>query len=290
MRQTAIKSEERIGSVIGNWKVLSLYRKNSHVYFQFQCRCGSLVNKSLQNIKKSLYCRRCSLDKLYEQWIGKVSGSLTVKEIVVNKNRRSLKVICSCGKENIMTPYHFNKSKSCKSCTHGRFPGTILGRRLLLKRIDGIVWMYKCLDCGAIKEGSIKKYKGEYAGCKCLYRKSLILSAKEKIGLSNGYLKVSKVLPFENGRIPLLMKCKCGKTFKALNGHEFKSKSCGCIMQSDAFKGENKGCSRLKNDEVVFMREAIQSKVYSKEELCKMFNITINYLNRILNREIWKRV
>ncbi len=109
-----------------------------------------------------------------------------------------------------------------------------------------------------------------------------------KIGSSYQRLKVKNVLGFEKGHLYLEIKCKCGNIFKKKNGNEFKDKSCGCLEHW--VKGEKKGNSRFKNTDIISLRELNNTGIYTQEELANMFDVTKNYISRIVTRKIWKSI
>ena len=164
----------------------------------------------------------------------------------------------------------------------GFHPGKRMGHCVLIENMGNRRWRKKC-DCGTIFIGSCNK-----SDCGCVYKKRTLEEAQKKIGLKYHFLTVKKIVGNEKGHIQLLIKCKCGKEFIRNNGHEFKSRSCGCALSVPV--GDKANNASLKNCEVISMREFYESKLYSLAELSVIFNKSQNYIFRIVKRHIWKHI
>ncbi len=198
-------------------------------------------------------------------------------------------VECKCGNIYNATLSQLKSSQKCIKCAHGFYKGKIIDGFEFLDRVDG-KWKIKC-TCGNIFFRRSKHFNKDktFIGCGCSTTLTYLSEAKEKIGLKFGKLKVIAVRQAHRHNI-LVCKCKCGNIIEFDNGHEYKRNSCGCLKKDNATRAEKKGNARFKNVEITSMRDLYDSKLYTLEEICTMFNINANYLSRIVNRFIWKSI
>lgn len=279
--------ENRIGEKINAWTIIA-YHKESRK-FTGQCKCGFETKKNLCNFKTQQCCQTCKYKDLNEQYIGKKFNKLTVIGSVYTNRSNKLKVKCQCGNEYLLKPYQLKYTIGCCKCKNGLFPGKIIDGLTLLEYLGDRKYKIKC-HCGNIFETTPKKYLGKYVGCGCSKRSLLLEEAQKKVGLIYGNFKVKKVLGILDGNVILELKCKCGNTILRKNGQIYKSKSCGCLDKQSLPKGEKASNAKLKNVEVIAMRELYDSGEYTVPKLMEMYDLPYSYVRRIVTRKIWKNI
>lgn len=222
--------------------------------------------------------------------IGQIIGNFTV--IDNNRINSKIKVKCVCANEFYIDPYRLKSTNTCRECRHGNYPGKIIEGCTLIESIGRGKWKIKC-RCEKIYEciprSDIRSFGSRFRDCGCTRNKTYFERAKKKIGFKFGQLKVIELKKGNRHNI-LICKCKCGNIIEIENGHELKQNSCGCLKKKNVPKGENKGNSRFTNSEILAMREFHKDKVYDSKELANIFDISENYLCRIVNGHIWKSV
>lgn len=279
------------GKTIGDWYFIE--KINSSGTSKYLCKCISGCGKekiiSSQKIYRDSKCAECESKKNFSLHLDKKHGKLTCVGFTEANPHRRLIVSCECGMKYKMKTNQFSRTSCCHKCRNGFIPGMILNGVTLLERIKGTLWKMQC-HCGKIIEKRASLSKNRLATCGCDYKNKLLHEAEKKIGKKHGFLTVKKVLKNEKGRIRLLIKCKCKKTFEVDNGHEFKNYSCGCYKPISLPKGEKAFKATLKNCEVISMREFYKKNIYSIEELAEMFKKSKHYINRIVKYKIWKHV
>lgn len=175
------------------------------------------------------------------------------------------------------------------------YEGKVIRGVMLLEKLEklpygnGYFWKMKCLCGNEFKAAA--RFSGKYfSNCGCVKDKYYYNKALEKVGLKYKYLTVKALLRKENKHHIFLMKCKCGKTFEKISGHHFKEQSCGCIKPHSIPKNDKAASAKLKNHEVISMRELHTSGLYSIKDLAEMFNLSENYVSRIVKKHIWKHL
>lgn len=63
-----------------------------------------------------------------------------------------------------------------------------------------------------------------------------------------------------------------------------------CRTKETASKGEQNGNSKLKNDDIVKIREMYAEKIKNQYELAAMFNVSQAAIGAIVRRETWRHV
>lgn len=152
----------------------------------------------------------------------------------------------------------------------------------------------KC-KCGTeifMKYTNLKKTKSCF---KCASHNSHLRNlnkAKEKIGSKFGALKIvgveSAIVGIESAKKTnyLICICKCGKKIKMVNGNDNRRKSCGCMNN----RGEKIPLSKLKEFEILSIREFFELGIYTKKELSEIFLVTPEHIRRILKGITWKHL
>lgn len=280
-----MKIFNHIGEKIGEWSVIDGVKIEGVYKYILQCSCGNKKFTTSSHFFRATAspCSQCTSKKCIENKIGEKNGRLTIIAYKKFYKRHGILVLCKCGNKIEMKNYkQFLKQKSCFLCKFGYFPGKEVNGITLIRRIKGTIWEKKCF-CGKIFTGYARKI---HCGCKTINKYDNL--AIKKIGLKYENLTVKKVLPRKNSHIQLLVKCKCGNKMICDNGHEFRSKSCGCVTNVPV--GEQHSNATLKNCEVVSIRELYKSGAYTLEEISSMFDKKKNYISKIINGSIWKHV
>jgi len=284
-----ITTKSRIGEKYNAWTVIGVnHTAPGHVSYICRCACGFEKRILFNNLKKSECCNFCQFKKKAEPLIGQIFGKSTVIGITKIGVGGALNILCSCGKEYPLRICDLNHSNKICKCRKKYYPGAVIDGITFLKRLNDKKFQMKCV-CGNIFEKIPRAEKGILARCGCLRRDKYIDLAKEKIGNTYLKLKINKLVGNLNGHFIFEMKCKCGNTFLRENGKEFKSGSCGCLVSDNNPRGEKKGNSKLSEVEVISMRELHQTGEYDIHQLGKIYNISSNYVSRILGNYIWKK-
>ena len=229
------------------------------------------------------------MGKLRKYKIGDFCGIFQILNHAWNGKKSLYTIKCKCGNIRTVKGTQFQTRKYCPNCVKNVFPGKVIDGITLISRAEKGKWTLKC-KCGKIYESQLKKrlFSGKLNGCGCDKREASLSKARKKIGLKYKYLRITKVLGFTGKSIFLELKCVCGNTIKRPNGNEFKSESCGCKWHTNGIKGEEHFFSKLKNTDVLSMRELHLSGLYSIKELSKIFSITPWYTKAIIEKK--KRV
>ena len=281
-----MRSFDHTGKTIGDWTVGEKSLKNGRSTYLLKCQRGHEKNVSTQHFFSHQRCQECvkiETVKKHESRIGERSGKLTIVSVEREGRRIKYVVRCECGKTYSINCYwQFTRSKSCKACSKGSWPGKVIGNCKMIKKVSRYQWEKEC-KCGNIFVGASLK-----TDCGCVRKKKLLDEAQKKVGMTYQNLTIEKISGFQDGHISFLMRCKCGKAFVMLNGHEFKNKSCGCVTNLPT--GENASKASLKNFEVIAMRELYDSGLYTIDQLSAMYKKKSNYILRIVKKHIWKHV
>lgn len=283
------EADSRIGEVFEDWTIIGIERSPGKLKYILRCKCGFEKKALGANLKQSRCCPRCLGEYKYKDYVGKTFGKLTVLETAFIDGRRLLKVRCHCKNEYYLPAYRILFNRGCCICKNGFYPGKIIDGLEILEYLGNRKYKIKCV-CGKIFEKIPSKNKGKYSTCGCKKNESTLNKAKSKIGMTYGKIKVNKLLGNLEGHYIFEMKCKCGNTFLRKNGHEFKSKSCGCLIAENNPGGELKGNSKLKNFQILSLRELYESKLYTIKEISEMYGLSAGYISRIIKREIWKHI
>ena len=272
-----------IGEKIGTWTVVSIIPDRPKKTYLFKCECGKEKEVSSAKVYRKAECKFCIGKKSVEAHLGERNGKITCIGHVHKNRRHGFLVKCDCGISYPVFSYHqFLRTQCCESCRHGFYPGKKTGNCVLIKRADGRQWEKKC-NCGNIFIADSRK-----TNCGCQIQERKINKAKAKIGLKLNYLKVIGIEAYKDKHIYLKVKCKCGKILSIMNGHEFKSKSCGCYLGTPV--GEKSSKATLTDVEISSIRELFATGLYSEEELARMIHKSKYYVRRILKRQIWKHI
>lgn len=124
--------------------------------------------------------------------VGDVYNELTVLEVIEDPVRRKVRVMCSCGNEELkfLHPVYHGTSKYCQRCSYVKkrqdLTGSRFGRLVCLERGESepsgnVKW--KCLcDCGNIKAVSMGSLKsGDIVSCGCYFEEN-----KSKFSITHG--------------------------------------------------------------------------------------------------------
>lgn len=286
---TRINPESRIGKKENDWTILDIKRANRKFQYLVRCKCGFERYVLYGNLKKMKCCESCLFEEKASEYVGKTFGKLTVLGIGIYKGRRALHVKCQCKNEYFKQIYELKNAQGCCRCRKGLYPGLVIDDLTLLEYLGNRKYKIKCI-CGNIFEAIPRKYRGILSTCGCKRRDKFLNDAKKKVGSSYKFLTISKLLGNLEGQYIFEMKCKCGNKILRQNGKEFKSDSCGCLVKKNNPKGEKRTQSKLKNHEVIAMRELYDSGEYSIESLSEMYNLNESYVTRIIRRWIWKSI
>ena len=274
---------DHTGKKYGTWTVIKLIREEGRKYYLIRCECGDQKTVSSGHILRPFICRLCNVKNAHNAHKGEKNGRMTCLGYAKVKKGHGYLILCDCGRQYTVDNYaQFSKNYSCKACCKGIYPGKRIGYSIVIRRTQRRVWEKKC-DCGTIFTGRPSK-----TNCGCITTSHYLTEARKKIGLKFHKLTIKGIARKNHGHIQLLIKCKCGNEFIRNNGHEFKSKSCGCSHAAP--RGEKASGATLKNCEVISMRELYEAGVYSIKEISNMLNKTENYTSRILLRDIWKHI
>lgn len=120
------------GKIIGDWTVLSrALSKNRQTHWLVRCKCGIEKILSSQNIRKSISCHKCAMERISEKLNpGDVFGIWVLVAPAQPKNGQRWLCKCSCGKECVIPLRTLNSGTStgCFEC----------GRIKLRKFVNGI--------------------------------------------------------------------------------------------------------------------------------------------------------
>lgn len=275
---------DHTGKKYGSWTVISMSYAIGNKTYTCKCDCGKERFVNSRRITRELICHNCKTIQNHNSHSGEKHGNVTCLGYSKAKsNRHGFSIKCDC--ENIFTVDSYSQFlniSSCFKCRMGNYPGKRSGNSILIEHINNRKWKKRC-DCGTIFIGESKK-----KNCGCIAKKKVLEAAKMKIGKKYHYLTVKSIFSNKNRHIQLLIRCKCGKEFIRNNGHEFKSRSCGCELTVPV--GEKSNKATLKNCEVLSIRELYASGIYSIGQLSLMFNKKEHYLMRIIRRQIWKHI
>ena len=276
-----MKILDHTGRKIGTWTVVEIVKSLRRKTYLLRCDCGNEKTASSSHITRNIPCQACKTKIDHDSHIGEKNGKITCLGYDRKNNRPGFLIQCDCGKKyHVRGYYQFLLTSSCKSCRNGYHPGKRVGNSILLEPLQNRNWKRKC-DCGTIFIAPMR-----LKDCGCFYKKKLLLEATAKIGKKYHFLTVKTILRNENGHNLLLIKCKCGKEFIRPNGHEFKSRSCGCELTVPV--GEKANKATLKNCEVRSIRELNATGLYTQEQLAEMFKKSKGYISRIIRKKIWK--
>lgn len=276
-----------IGEKINDWTIIEINTESRYVKYHVQCKCGYKKYCQSSGLFKLTSCRFCIGKSFSSHLVGKRFGKFLVLDNHIHEGKRKLKVRCDCSHEYYITPYQLKTQNSCKLCRFNLYSGKKIDGMELLEYLGYRKYKIRCV-CGNIFEKIPRKWKGTYSNCGCVTKKKYLDRSNKYIGKKHGYLTVKKFLRNENGHNIYLIKCICGKIFERPGGHFFKSKSCGCRNNEFLPKGEKANNSKLKDNDILTIRQLYENKIYTLEEIASMFNITKNYVSRIVTKRIWK--
>ena len=122
------------------------------------CVCGNECERRLTYLietKRDNFCNDCFNGKSYKDYIGKVYGYLTIKEIITKKHKKQAVCICKCGnKTTVQMNYLFNGNiVSCGCFGHKTtyLKNIKFGHLRIMKKSKntegGLYYICKC-DCG----------------------------------------------------------------------------------------------------------------------------------------------
>lgn len=274
-----------IGEKINKYTIFDISESESRALYHVKCECGKERRVSSSHLSRLTQCWTCSASQHLNDYIGKKFGSLLVISHEIYQGQRKLKVKCDCGNETYVESYRLRNQKNCFKCKAGFFPGKTTNGCELLKKLYEKKGEFKC-HCGNI---FISRISSRVKDCGCQYSKLYLGKLKDKIGNKFGKLKV---INFKKGyqHNILVCKCKCGNVIEIINGHESRQNSCGCLRKENNPRAEKKGNARFKNFEILSLRQLNSTGIYSVEELSKIYNISKNYISRIVNNHIWKNI
>jgi hypothetical protein len=284
LRESLGKSlKYKVGDKIRDWTIISVEDDGS-IKYVIKCKCGQLKVVASNKLSKQTSCRSCIAKQDCITLVGTYLNNFYILSYGKDGRKRTYEARCKCGNIIFATRYSLKTNKGCRACNRSHFPGKVIDGCTLLERINGLNWKMKC-HCGKIYIKNLRSSAN--ADCGCVVDAEIMKKAREKIGMKFGKLKVIDVEPgFRH--LQLVCKCKCGNIVKFNNGHECKKKSCGCLLKDNNPRYERKGNARFKNHEIIALRELYQSGLYLKEDLAKMYEVSLNYISRILGNHIWK--
>lgn len=275
---------DHTGKKYGTWSVTEMFHKDGNKFYRCLCDCGNTKIVARGHLLRKSSCEKCKPKIMHDSHIGEKHGKLTCLGYHKVKKGHGYLIQCDCGaKYTVNNYYQFKKSSSCKKCIHGFHPGKRIGNSILMESIGNGNWKKKC-DCGSIFIGTATRK----TDCGCIAKKKILDLALKKVGRKYHYLTVKAIHRYSDGHIHLVVKCKCGNQFIRHNGHEFKSRSCGCEFVVPV--GEKANKATMSNCEVISIRQLYESGLYSINHLSNMFNKKPNYISRIVNRNIWKHI
>lgn len=278
-----MKVYNHVGKRIGPWNVISMFHENGKKKYVCRCEDGHEKVVNSYHITRIIPCVKCKLKQEKNKHLGERHHRLKCVGFISDaKGHTKYLIKCDCGKEIEMKLNQFKKTSSCKSCSKGFYSGKRVGKSILIERHSHRLWKKHC-DCGKFFIGVARK-----PNCGCIAKNKITNRALLKLGKKYEYLTVKSIFKNHNGHTQFLMHCKCGKEFVRNNGHEFKSKSCGCKLNVPV--GEKANKATLKNCEVISIRELYNSGTYTMKQLSDMFKKSENYIYRIIHRKIWKYI
>lgn len=140
------ESELEVNKKYGDWIVVSYEGKDkrSRKLYKSRCKCGFEKTCNLFSLKKSKFCKSCSISDRYkfDELIGKSIGNcFVVSRLDTARGEESRFLIrCNCGKEKSILGWRLKqgKSTSCPKCrikTHGMtYTSTFSTWRAMLNR------------------------------------------------------------------------------------------------------------------------------------------------------------
>jgi hypothetical protein len=206
----------------------------------------------------------------------------TLIEKIKIKGRFKYKFLCDCGHETIRDSYRIRTIPKCMFCSINSQIGQKKGKLLFLKYLGKSNFEAKC-DCGIICI-----VRRRCISCGCHIKENHIREAEKLIGLRFNDLKILSIKEFTSKGIIFNCRCKCGNLTSVRNGSFNYKKSCGCLQKRLLLRGSAVKNSRFTEIEIHTMKELYISKIYSINEICKMFSVTRNYLFKILQGKSWK--
>jgi hypothetical protein len=263
---------------------------NKYKYWICRCECGKelSIKKSDLVTGQRTRCRECT----YEDLTGQVFGSQTVLRRDIKKKKWLVK--CGCGQEYSKTAQVIKKTHGCNRCETYKKIGERFGRLTFLGPVRfehsenkyATIGEFLC-DCGNIKEINVGTvFSGGVTSCDCLRNETRLENAKKMLGITYGNNTPIKILGYKPDSKVILMLCKCvcgRKLVKELKRVKDGS-GCGCKIDENRKKGENHPRSKITNSFAAAVKELIKSDVhYSREELAKMFNVSIQVIHHILS-------
>lgn len=306
---------DHTGKVFENWTVLKRIMPMRPQKYLCKCSCGNESVVFFSNLRsgKTKGCPKCQSLRSKIEFIGKKFNHLTLLDFKKINNKKMCVVLCDCGNKRELEFGRINKTEnpiigkymSCGRCTLVRSKiiyeskkmfiiDNKIGMLTIKKNLGDGCYLAKC-ECGNIKK--IKKHhliKKLYPpSCGCYLRKIREENAKKLEGIKHGYLKVLNFLKMDRNkrgqsRAIYILKCKCGKKFEESISYVFGAKSCGCMRKELYKKGIIRAASKLKDFEVISIRQLYKSKLYSCLDLSKMFNISYEHTCSIVKNKVWK--
>jgi hypothetical protein len=278
--------------MIGVWKILEIIRKGSRhspAIYKASCECGKIRASTYYKIKKSKKCKDCMKDDNFINKIGCKFGKFTILSFKRINKIPHFETRCRCGFISLMATKNLLSKNGCIACQDGIFPGVTKGGWRVISNLPNAFHVIECVHCGVVKKRKFRPSR--IHKCDCQKEEEQIQEALKKIGSKYKYLKVNGFLGKLKGHLVFEMKCICGKKFPRNNGHLFKSESCGCRKSEALPIGEKASNATFYDTEIKAIREMYDSKIYSFEDICKMYpEREPRYMKRILSKQIWKRI
>jgi len=296
------KSKHLPGEVYGKWTLIERnLSKMRPIYFICRCQCGLEKSIAVVNLVRgySTQCMDCAAISRSKDEIGKKYNFLTIISIEKVNGKSKALVSCECGNQAHLpiTQIKSGQRKSCGKCLLGckrysstKQRGTLKignkkGLLTIIKSIDDKTAIAKC-DCGTEMEVKSHHLKTMMPSCGCYWKQKRIENAKKYIGLKWGYLTIKKFIGMlgRDGetRAHYELKCKCGNIIQKEIGHMFDVFSCGCFQKESVLKGQNNPQSKIKDIEVLAIRELFSSGLYTRHEIAKMMNLQYHHVCQLI--------
>jgi len=279
--------------------------------FLCKCDCGNESEVFMRNLVEGLStkCMECQALSRSEKMVGKKFRSLTILSVEKVNGKVKCRVKCACGNETYLSPGVIQKTPgeqingkyiSCGKCEIARKRprpnvgclrlGYTKGRLTIIKYLGEQKALARC-ECGVEKVVTRNHMLIPSPSCGCHITDRNIENAKRLEGTTFFYLKILKFLRMgDDKRSIYLIKCKCGERFEQSISYLFGSKSCGCLQKEMVLKGSKNTNSKLKESDVISMRELFNANCYTRKELSSMYDVSYEHVCSLIKGKGWKHV
>jgi len=101
----------KVGDRYGRSVILSI---EPNGYARYRCDCGHEDTRRIVAIKKRIYCKKCSNNRLRKKWIGSRYGTRVILSLV---DEKKCKWRCDCGREGQSYISSVSRSFGCRECS-----------------------------------------------------------------------------------------------------------------------------------------------------------------------------